>query len=67
MNNKEFQDFMVGIKKTINAGKAKLERNIPWIETNLKNYAQKIGIKPEDIDEAKEKVREKLEQIQKKK
>jgi len=67
MNNKEFQVLMNGIKKTINTGKTKLEQNIPWIESNLKIYAEKIGIKPEEIDQAKEKVREKLDQIQKKK
>jgi len=67
MNNKEFQVLMDGIKKTINTGKTKLEQNIPWIESNLKIYAEKMGIKPEEIDQAKEKVREKLDQIQKKK
>jgi len=67
MNNKEFQVLMDGIKKTINTGKTKLEQNIPWIESNLKIYAEKMGIKPEEIDQAKEKVRKKLDQIQKKK
>ncbi len=57
---------MKGIKKAVDKGKSKLEQNIPQIETNLKFYAQKIGIKPEDIDNAKEKVRERLNQIQKK-
>ncbi len=66
MNNKEFQVLMDRIKKTINTGKTKLEQNIPWIESNLKIYADKFGIKPEDIDQAKEKVRKKLDQIQKK-
>lgn len=67
MNNKEFQVLMDGIKKTINTGKTRLEQNIPWIESNLKIYAEKMGIKPEEIDQAKEKVRKKLDQIQKKK
>jgi len=67
MSDKELQDLLNSVKKSLANGKTKLERNIPRLEKNLKIYAQKIGIKPDDIDKAKNKVRERLEQFQKNK
>ncbi|MFO7727918.1 MAG: hypothetical protein R6X11_06285 [Desulfonatronovibrio sp.] len=67
MKSKEFPGLLTGIKNIINANKTKLEQNVPRIESNLKIYAQKIGIKPEDIDVAKDRVRERLDQFQNKK
>lgn len=51
----------------VQAGRTKLEKNVPELEKNLKYYARRLGVKPEDIDAAKEKVRKKLDQIKKNK
>jgi len=67
MDKKELHDLLNSIKKSLNTKKTALEKNMPGIEKNLKLYAQKIGIKPEDIDKAKDKVRDKLNEIQKNK
>lgn len=67
MKSKQFPGLLTGMKNIINSSKTKLEQNVPRIESNLKIYAQKIGIKPEDIDMAKDRAREKLDQFQNKK
>ena len=67
MNNKEFQKIVDGIMEKVQAGRTKLEKNVPELEKNLKYYARRLGVKPEDIDAAKEKVRKKLDQIKKNK
>jgi DNA repair ATPase RecN len=67
MNSKEFQKIIDSVMDKVQAGRTKLEKNVPALEKNMKYYARKFGIKPEDIDAAKEKVRKKLDQIQKNK
>ena len=67
MNKRHFQSFMTFIQNNIASGKAKLEQDVPRLERNLKIFAEKVGIEPENIDRAKEKIRERLEKIQKQK
>ncbi len=64
MNKNELNEVIISLKKKLARGRNTLEQNVPWIEKNLKSYAQKVGIKPRDIDRFKDKVREKLKEIQ---
>ncbi|WP_045212081.1 hypothetical protein [Desulfonatronovibrio magnus] len=67
MNDQNFQKLWTEIKKNLETGREKLETKMPEIESKIYTYAQKIGINPQDIDKAKDKVRQKIKEFQDKK
>ncbi|WP_028574793.1 hypothetical protein [Desulfonatronovibrio hydrogenovorans] len=63
MDPKDFNRFFSDIRKHFHSGKASLERKMPGIEAEIVRYAGKIGLKEKDIEDAKNKVREKLKEL----
>ncbi len=54
------------IRKSIQSGRQKFEARRPELEKYLLEYAQKKGLRPEDVVDFREKIKEKIRNISKK-
>jgi len=60
------EEILKNLKKNLRTGREKLEARFPDLENRLFEYAGKMGVKPEDIEKTRDRIRERVGKYRKK-